>query len=363
MKILIINTVPTGKNGITNVIFNYLKSIEKDSICFDYLSINDVNKTYDTILSNFGGEIIVIERSAKNIVSYYSKLKYFIKKNHYDAVHIHGNSHTVVLELLAARFAGCKVRVVHAHNTMCSHMLIHRLFTPVFNLLCTHRLACGDAAGFFMFGNRPFRVINNGINTDDFAYNTNNRITIRNKLGWENSIIIGHVGLFTEVKNQSFIIDVFKTLITINPSSRLILIGDGPNRIQIEKKIESLGLSNCILLTGAIEKVNEYLSAIDYIVMPSLFEGLPLTLIEQQANGLQCLVSENITREVDITGNVLFLSLSCPSELWAKTILETYNKIMREERSRQAIYSIRQAGYCIIEESRKLKLFYESIIQ
>lgn len=364
MKILIINTVPTGKNGITNVIFNYLSAMDTKLGVIDFVSLNNPGEMYRKLIEMFGGQIYVLPRSAKKIFSYWNRLRKLIKENRYDTVHIHGNSHTVILELSAAKSAGCVVRMVHAHSTTCSHVVLHKLLTPLFDALCTHGLACGDAAGRFMFGKRDFTVMNNGVDTEKFSFNPENRSSIRESLGWKKNPIVGHVGYFTEVKNQSFIVDVFSALHRHNPEYRMILIGDGPLKPMIEQKIESLGLEASVCLTGNIDSVNEYLSAIDVIVMPSLFEGLPLTLVEQQANGLLCVVSNAITSEVNKTGNVRFLPLSAPIESWVDAVLSIDDGLLsREERSRTSIKSITQVGYNIREGAKKLEELYRGTLE
>lgn len=363
MKILIINTVPTGKNGITNVIFNYLSAMEREQDVIDYVSLNNPSEVYRKDIEKQGGKLYVLPRSSKSICKYWNGLRKLIKKNQYDVVHIHGNSHTVTLELSAAKAAGCAVRIVHAHNTMCKHKLLHTMLTPLFNVLYTHGLACGIAAGRFMFEERLFTVMNNGIDTDKFAFDVHVRDSIRAMLNWEKNLIIGHVGAFTEVKNQSFIIEVFSVLYNLNPNYKLILIGDGPLKTVVEQKITMLGLEEAVCLTGNIDNVNEYLNAIDVIIMPSLFEGLPLTLVEQQANGLRCFVSDVITKEADKTDNLTFIPLSDTADFWAQTIINDNDDCTRDKRSRCAIQNIRNKGYDIKLQAKKLENLYKSAIR
>lgn len=363
MKILIINTVPTSRSGITNVIFNYFTSIRRNNIIMDYSSLNNPENYYSDIVEKAGGKVFVLPSRTKNIFSYSYRLFQLIKQEKYDIVHIHGNSHTVSIELGAASMAGCRIRMVHAHTTTCKYAMAHKLLSPIFNFLCTHRLACGKAAGHFMFGNRPFVVVNNGVDTEKFAFCLDKRADLRKDLGWGDNRVIGHVGYFKEVKNQNFIVDIFNELYIHDNKYRLILIGDGPLRGQVEKKVLDLGLSDFVRFTGNINNVNEYLNAIDLIVMPSLFEGLPLSLIEQQANGLQCVVSDTVTKEVDKTGNLLFLQLSLTAKEWANKIVSFHDKLSRDERSKRAIESICKSGYSIQVEAGKLENYYNSIIK
>ena len=269
MKILVINTVPTDKNGITNVIFNYLKAMGND-VAFDYVAINNPDAFYVNFLEEKGAALYSLKR--KNVLRYIWSLCKIIKLNKYDAIHVHGNSHTVILELLAAKLAGCKVRIVHAHSTGCNSVALHKLLAGLFDSLCTDQLACGESAGKFMFGLKPFKIINNGVDVEKFSFDNNARGALRVKLALtETDILIGHVGYFMPVKNQSFLVDVFAELARNDSRYHLVLIGDGAMRTEIEQKVASLGLTNKVTFTGNIDNVSEFLNAIDIIIMPSLY--------------------------------------------------------------------------------------------
>ena len=358
-KVLIINTVPTEQNGITGVIFNYLKAIDAEGFVFDLLSLNEPDKRYADIVESKGGQVFVIPRLA-GMCSYWRNLRKLIRTNRYDAVHIHGNSHTVVLELSAAKAAGCVVRMVHSHNTTCSHVVVSNVLTPLFNGLYTHALACGEAAGRWMFGGRDFTVINNGVDTDLFSFCPAQRDGIREANNWKHCKVVGHVGGFFETKNQTFIVEVFRELYRQDNSYRLVLIGDGPLRPAVEAQISEYALQDVITLTGNINNVYDYLNAIDLIMMPSLFEGLPLTLVEQQANGLRCVVSDAITKEADKTGNITFYPLIMGAAEWAEKIsrMPIDSDEARAIRSREAICRIKECGYSIQGEAGKLRDYY-----
>lgn len=361
MKILVINTVSTDRNGITNVIFNYLNAID-DSVNFDYVTINVPDKFYTNFLEKKGAILYTLKR--RNVLGYMGALYKIIKKNNYDAIHVHGNSHTVVLELLAAKLAGCKVRIIHAHNTGCKSVALHKFLTAPFNWMCTHRLACGEKAGRFMFGSMPFKIVNNSVDVVKYSFDNDQRIALRAKMALsESDILVGHVGYFKPVKNQSFLVDVFAKLARKDSRYHLVLIGDGYMRQEIEQKVASLGLTNKVTFTGNIDNVSEYLNAIDLIVMPSLYEGLPLSLVEQQANGLQCVVSDTITTESDKTGNLSFLSLHAPISDWVHTIESSHCMLNREQRSKDAVIAIENAGYSIQAEAKKLVGYYQRCVQ
>lgn len=364
MKILIVNTVPTDRNGITNVIMNFVMAMDKSAMTIDMVTINEPDKVFREGIERYGGKVFVLPRTGKKILKYWNGLRKVVKSGHYNIVHIHGNSHTTVLDLSASRAAGCVVSMVHAHTTACDHAVVHFLMTPVFNMLCTVGLACGEKAGKFMFGQKTFHVINNGVDTKRFAFNDIKRFEVRKKLGWtHDNKVIGHVGYFLEVKNHRFILDVFSELYKTDKKYRLLLIGDGLLRPEMEKRVQIEGLSDAIQFAGNIDNVNDYLNAMDLILMPSLYEGLPLSLMEQQANGLKCVVSDTITREVDKTGNLTFISLDTAAEDWANYIKTLNLKENRKHCSDVAIEKIKSSGYSISDEAGKLRNIYEESIK
>lgn len=360
MKILVVNTVATAKNGITNVIFNYINAIKNKSIVFDLVAINDVDAVYEDMITQTGGRVYTFYRN--NILLYVYRLSRIIRENKYDIVHIHGNSHTLCLELLAAIIGGCQVRIIHAHSTSCISVKLHNLLYTPFNMMCTHRLACSQGAGKFMFESEPFTIINNGVDVSKYAYDEQKRKELRSLLRiTDDKLLIGHVGYFLALKNHDFIIKVFSQLVSKNDRYRLVLIGDGALRSNVENQVKTLGLEEKVYFTGNIDNVSDYLNAIDLIIMPSIYEGLPLTLIEQQANGLNCVVSDNITNEVDKTGNVMFLPLEKGAAQWADIIAGMNNTADRVLTSRNAIMHIENAGYSIEKEAIKLSQLYQSL--
>lgn len=360
MRILIINTSLTGKNGISNVIFNYLRVVDHNVITFDYITKKEPEKFYIEEVERYGGHVYVLPRDKKNLIKNFINYIRIVKAGKYHAVHIHTSSHTSVYELIVTFLAGCKNRIVHSHNTECNSVIVHKLLTPVFRLLCTHRLACGCDAGRWMFGTDSFTVLNNGVDTNIFAFNPDVRANMRIDHG-KADIIIGHVGTFNKAKNQSFLVEVFNSLRKKNLNYKLVMIGDGAMREKVEEQVNSYSLSDSVVFTGNVDNVEDYLNMMDIIVMPSLYEGLPLTLIEQQANGLQCICSDSITNEVDKTGNLFFLPLNKGADFWAEFIHNVDLGKNRQFTSQKAVMDIKSKGYSIQEEGKKLTSYYKSL--
>jgi len=242
MKVLMINTVPTERNGITAVIFNLLRAMDLTDLRIDYLAINQPAPMYETQIAQAGGKLITLRRSIANPMRYLKDLRKVIGEEKYDIVHVHGNSATMVLEMIAARQAGCKVRIAHSHNTTCTYMAVHKLLKPVFLRLCTHRLACSESAGKWLFPGRSFTVVNNGIDTKRFAFDAQARQQLRRQLGiGEDCRLLGHVGLFNDAKNQGFLIDLLKELADAGEPYKLVLVGQG-NRKEAALMLSFLSL-------------------------------------------------------------------------------------------------------------------------
>lgn len=359
IKILMSSTTPIQRDGISGVMINLTKHINKKNYHIDFISINDIEESLKSQIMELGCEITVIPRTMKHPIRYI--LKYAKVCKSYDIVHVHGNSATMVLEMIAASIAGVKIRIAHSHNTYCLAKKIDKICRPLFQKLVNVRLSCGEEAGKWLFGDRKFFVINNGVNASKYAYNELDRIIIRNNMSWNNKIVLGNVANFLEAKNHKFLIEVFKSLLELDEKYRLVLIGSGELLSDIQKLVSSYQINDLVSFTGSISNVESYLSAMDYIVMPSVNEGLPLTLIEEQSNGLICFVSNQITNEVDVSGNVKFLGLEKSADEWAKYIdCVVREKYDRHFSSFNAQSAIRLNGYDILESVKKLEEIYSN---
>jgi len=164
-------------------------------------------------------------------------------------------------------------------------------------------------------------VLSNAVNVNEFKYDDKARRDLRTMLGARNRLVIGHIGRFNKQKNHGLLIDIFKALHDKKPDSLLVMVGDGDLRSMIERKVRDLGLSSAVKFLGVRGDIPKLMQAMDVYLFPSLFEGLPVVLVEAQAAGLRCIVSDTITRESDVTGRVQFLSLKDSPEIWAAKIL------------------------------------------
>lgn len=358
MKILIVNTVPTEKNGITNVIFNIFSSLDNEKINFGYVSITPIPEEYSNLLKKYNIPFFVIQRCLKSLPTYILKLRRIVKD--YDAIHVHGNSATMTIELLAALLGNVKLRIAHSHNTTCSMRWIDKLIRPAFYKLCNGRIACGKEAGSWLFGKREYFLLKNGINVFKFQYNPKKRYEILSKIGGNSNYIIGNIGNFVNQKNHIFTIRIFEEIVRYHSNVKLLLVGDGPLLGFIKKQVEALNLMDKVIFTGSIENPYDFMMAMDIIIMPSLHEGLPLTLIEEQASGLECVVSDKISKDANLTNKVHFLSLKMSPNAWANKVISILQKSNtdRLKISEDSIRKIQIGGYDIKQSSQSLANYY-----
>lgn len=360
LKVLMVCTVPTDKSGIPMVIFNLLKAFDRSDMQIGYVSINEPDEFFRKELDSLGVTLHVIPRTIKKSLSYISALAKIARG--YDVMHVHGNSATMVLEMIAARIAGVKGRMTHSHNTSCTLKKVDSLARPLFYRLCNIRVACGDAAGKWLFRNRDFHILNNGIDTTKFRFSPEKRVQIRHSLQIkDNETVVGHIGNFLEVKNHRFILSVFQKFLNIIPESQLLLCGSGSLIEEMKELANTLGIAERVVFTGSVPNPQDYMQAMDSIIMPSHYEGFPLTLVEEQANGLPILAADTITDKTNLAGLVTYRSLDEAAEVWANELNRIISQSERSiECSDAAIKKIISNKYDITEVARELKELYNS---
>lgn len=359
MKVLIINTVSFRLNGITSVIMNYYRKMDKDKMITDFLVTNEISNDYFDEITSTGSKVYKLNRKG-NIIAYFINLYKLMRSNNYDIVHIHGNSATVSIETVAAYLAKVPVRIVHSHNTTCSHKRAHKILYPIMKRTYTHGVACGEAAGRWLFKDQKFDIIKNGIDLNVFTYDENLSNKFKERINYRGRIVIGHVGNFVEQKNHNFLIDIFNELLKKDKNYELLLIGDGPLIQDIKNKVSSLGIEENVCFLGKTNEVSNYLQAVDIFLLPSHYEGLPVVSIEAQALGLPCLISDKVSEEVSITENVKFLPID-NIEHWINAIL--MQKSVIDNNRINSHNSIRAAGYDIYENSYSMKLLYKKYLE
>lgn len=350
-----------NRGGIENFLMNLYRKINRDQIQFDFLTHMKQEQAFEKEIKKLGGKIYRIPSLGEvGPLNYTRILKDFFCNNRYEIVHSHCNAINGVI-LNIAKKCGIKNRISHSHTSYPKYKFISKIYKEIYSRLllryvATTRFACSEKAGKWLYGNKNFKIINNGIDTFEYKYDSSIRKKIREELKLEkDEIVIGHIGRFSDEKNHKFLIEIFKELYKMNKKFHLILVGDGYRRKEIEEKIKrDQNLSMKIDFLGIRDDVKKILQGIDIIIFPSLFEGLPVTIVEAQGSGLKCFLSENISPEVDLGCSLIkFISLNKSAREWADIIIKEYY-YKRKDTSE----ILKKSGYDISQIAKDLENFY-----
>jgi len=354
MRVCYVNTTATGRNGITAVAFGYINELlELAPDCtIDYVSINEPEGNYREIIESHGGKFYVFRRLSHPL-SYLLKLTRALKGC--DILHIHGNSATMLLELMAAFFAGVPVRISHGHATGCSFRLLDKLCRPLFYLLTTHTLACGEKSGQWLFGERDCEIFGNVLKSECFAYSEALRAETRKALGIGEELVLINIANFEPPKNHTFLLESFKGVKAIIPEAKLLLAGNGPGFDAAKSFCSDNNLEENVIFLGSVNSTRQYLCAADLFLLPSIREGVPITILEAQCAGLPCLMSDTVSTEVVFTENVNLLPLD--TDVWINAAA-AFNPRVRSE-----TVITPPNRYDISQEAERLYCFYKTALK
>lgn len=355
--LVVICTSFVSYGGLATVMMNYYRAMDKTEMQIDFASTNEVSDELQKELRKKNSKYYCLGNRKKSPVMYFQKLYGVLKRNQYDVIHINGNSATMAVELAAAKMAHVPKRIAHVHNSRNLHTKLNMLLYPIMEKLITDRVAVSLESGQKLYKNKEFRMLNNAIDCQHFQYNPSVREKYRKELGYKNdSLVIGTLGKINKQKNHQFLIKVFSEVVKSNPNARLLLVGDGELREAIEQDIRKYGLEEFVLLLGMRNDVPELLSVMDLFAFPSLYEGLSLALLQAQASGLPCLVSNTISPEGCISDYCQMLSIDS-IDGWVEAILrfEDMERDLASDRSRE---SLAKAGFDIETQSEVLRKVY-----
>lgn len=349
--------------GAENMIMNLYREIDRSKIQLDFLVHTRDRCFFDNEIELLGGNIYRVPYyKGKNYLSYKHALEEFFSTHpEISIVHGHLGSCANIYLSVAKRFG--KYTIAHSHNTKPKPSIKNLIYR--FNTLQVRRIAdffigCSDAAGLYRYGKRivdnsgKYTTLYNAINTDSFLYNSAIRQKIRSEFGISDEIVLGHVGRFNEQKNHEYLIRIMEEIVKITPSAKLLLVGDGNLKERITNLVKEKNLENNVIFTGLRHDVNNILQGMDCFVFPSLFEGLPVTVVEAQAASLPCVISDKITQEVKLTENVYFQSIEQDASEWVDPILELSQTSARINRKKEIV----ESGYDIAATANWITNFY-----
>ncbi len=342
-----------SNGGIEHFVMNYYRHIDRSKIQFDFLVSVDGKGYFDDEITQLGGKIYHAYPLKKNPIKNYFSIAKIVKTYNYKIVHRHTGSAFGYFDLRAAKFGGAKKLILHSHNNQAGNNLLHHISKIILKTSC-EELACSEKAGRWLFGKKSnFLIINNAIDFDKFIFNDYIRQDIRKKFNIDNKIVIGHVGRFETQKNHIFLINLLEYIVKSNPNCILMLVGSGSLHDHIKQIATEKGLSNNIIFLGDQSNAAIYYNAFDIFCLPSNYEGFGITLLEAQANGLNCITSKGVVPEsVNVFGNITYLSLDENLSVWAETILKhTFRNFINSN-------EIKNSGFDIKSNAELLNSYY-----
>lgn len=345
------------RGGLESMLMNYYKHVDRERVQFDFLVHRQERAAFDDEIESLGGRIYRLPRLVPWSKSYLSALNHFWDEHpEYKIIHVHQDCLSSVI-LKAAAQHNVPVRIAHSHNANQDRNLKYPIklwYRRSIPQYATNLFACGKDAGDWMFSGAPYQIINNAIDVAAYSYDPEKRIEMRQKLGLENELIVGHVGRFNPQKNHPLLLDIFAALLKKEPNAVLLLAGGGEDMPKIQAKAQALGVAEHVRFLGVRSDVADLMQAMDVFVFPSLYEGLPVTMVEAQAAGLPCIISDKVPPECILTeGLVDVMPLSASPETWAEKILAK-RAIPRTDRRAE----IAAHGFDITTEAVKLQEFY-----
>ena len=335
IKILIFGMSST-LGGIETYLYNLAMNCDYNLYSLEFVSFSDKSIVHEEELKQKGCNIIQITPRSANVKKYTSELKELFKNNKYDYVYFN----LITLSgfepiCIANKYSDAKI-IIHSHTAgsqgrsdlNIKTKLLHFVGKVKTRNVESMKLACSENAGRYMFGSSEYTVLNNGIDVEKFAFNQECRKEIRDEFNIkDDELLIGLIARLEAVKNPLFLIDVFYEIKKINSKAKLLIVGDGSLKNEVEQKAKKYDIQESVMLPGVRNDAYKFYSAFDTFVMTSLYEGFSISLLEAQTNGLRCFVSDNVDKKSDVTGNVVFCSLNDTPLKWAETILNGAQRV------------------------------------
>lgn len=358
------------KGGVEQLLIQIFRNIDKTKIHFDFLSLFPVC-AYEEELLQAGSSVFHITRRGENPIRSRRELKAFFQSHRdtyqYIWIHMSSASHCAP-NIYARKYTQAKI-ISHSHGTSFEcrgklahwiHLFLHKNNREKFLRATDYCFACSTEAGRWLFGNQDRHVytIKNAIETEKFQYDPEVRQQMKDELDLNGYTVFGHVGRFTEIKNHKFLLEIYAEIFKKNSQTCLLLVGEGELLEEMKEKASALGLSKQVFFAGFRPDFNCLLQAFDVLLLPSFSGGFPVSVVEAQAGGVPCLISDTITREVQVTSLVEYESLDAPASLWADRALEAARRNEDCERSAYAA-ELKEKGYNIKDTAAWLEEFFE----
>lgn len=331
IRVLVLDTV-MDRGGAETMIMNYYRQIDRSKIQFDFLVNRPYEAAYEKEIQELGGKIF---RMCPLYPQYFGRYKKEVReflKAHPEYQIIHSNlEERSYFALKEAKKLNIPVRISHSHNAPRGFDLksiIRYYFRANLKPQVTHMFTCGEEAGIWLYGKKQqdhVIMMNNAIDAKLYQYHPAVEEEMRKELGLEGKFVIGHVGRFFPQKNHTFLIEIFAKVYQQNKNAVLLLVGGGELETEMKEKVEGLNLTEVVKFLGVRSDIHRLMQAFDVFILPSLFEGFPVTMVEAQAAGLPCIISDQVPPQCAITENVEIISLQKSPQQWAEHLLAYQN--------------------------------------
>lgn len=361
-----------GIDGASQMVVSLANAIGAYGVVFDVLidePLSKANEPYVREISASGGRVLSIEdawNSSRKLVPHkLFKLLYSYKvmrSGGYEVAHLQTDTPSRIQMLMVAKAAGIRKRIVHSHNSSCEAAETEgkrqESFRRKMGSVATGYIACSDEAAEWLFPHevaesRSYLLLKNGVRLDAYRFDVHRRAEVRASLGLGDEAAVACIGRLAPQKNLGFALNVLGRLVERGAPVSLVVVGDGDEREALVAAAGESGLSDRVRFLGARNDVADLLQGMDALLMPSLFEGLPVVLVEAQAASLPCVVSDTVSRDADIGGDVTFVSLDEDIDRWADAVLEAAGRPRGDISD-----AVRNSGYTIEESAKELAALY-----
>lgn len=355
--------------GVEAVLYNYFSHMNREDYELHYISYDKPNEEVRKRFEELGFCVHEVYKKKEHFFKSCMQVVNILKENDIQIIHSHMTLVCFITSFLA-KLCGVKVSIAHSH--LAQHITgikkyIYGIFKWLTKITSDYYIACGNEAAIYLYGKKDVEsgktmLMHNAIDTEQFSYNVEIRQQMRKQLGMEECFCVGHVGRFTEQKNHMFLIDIFKEIVACKENAVLLLLGEGPLEDDVKAKVKALSLEKNVRFIGSSSEVYKYYQAMDVFLLPSLYEGLAVSLVEAQCSGVPVVTADTVTEEIHLAKEYEVLSLEDSPKKWADAVCvycEKKEEIIKDRK--EARKMIQNAGYDIENESRKLDAFYKGI--
>ena len=357
-RVLYVHGGLLNTGGTESVMMNYYRHFDRSELQVDFALHGFGTASYDEEVLSMGGRIFNVVPKGENYLKNSEQLRQIMQSEDYVAVHAHmdtGNAQVLKI----AQKCEIPIRISHSHNT---DVQTSNPVKRVFNNLekrkipkyATAFFACSDLAGEWLYGNNKYILINNAVSTEKFRFSPELRERVGNELGIvQDAPLIGNVGRFSYQKNHERLIEIFCELLETIPNAVLLMIGEGETKEQIQTAVKEKGIDASVIFLPPNQDIYKYMQAMDCLLMPSRFEGLPVVAVEAQASGLPVILSDAVSRKSAITDLVDFVPLDSDNKVWCEAVTAALKK-QRTDRCDE----LREKGFDIVDNAKKMQHFY-----